>query len=403
MLALQGTIRDYAWGSRRVIAELQGRPTPSDGPEAELWLGAHPGGPAIVRRPGAAIGLPELLATAPEHWLGAAVLERFGPRLPFVLKVLAPERPLSLQVHPDAEQARAGYAAEEAAGAHHNYVDPYHKPELLVAVTPFETLCGFRDPAVSAEVLAGLGLAALQPVVTALRAGAAGLAEAVRMLLGWPEGERVKLVEAAARAVDTGPVEALPAALLRQLAGEYPGDPGVLVALLLNHVHLAPGQAIWMAAGNLHAHLRGCGVEVQAASDNVLRGGLTRKRVDVPELLRVLRFDVLADPVLAPVPVAPGVTTWPVPVDDFGMYRVCLDGTRAELDPAGPRVALCMAGRLKVCDAGEAIVLERGQAAFGAATAGPLALSGTGEAYVASAGPGVAPAYRTNPEISELG
>lgn len=380
METLHGTIRDYAWGSRRVLAEFQGRPAPTEGPEAELWLGAHPGAPARLDRPAGGTLLPDLLAAEPEHWLGAEVVARFGPRLPFLLKVLAPERPLSLQAHPDAEQARAGYAAEEAAGVHRNYVDPYHKPEMLVALHPFEALCGFRDPAVSAAVIAGLGLAELDPVVAALRRGVEGLGEAVGLLLTVPTHRRAGLVEAAVRAAGT-------AGLVPRLARDYPGDPGVLVALLLNHVALEPGQAIWMPAGNLHAYLRGCGVEIMAASDNVLRGGLTPKRVDVPELLRVLRFEVLADPVLLPVPVAPGVVTWPVPVPDFALYRVRVDGSApVRLAGSGPRVVLGTAGTVTAGDGDGALAVPRGTAAVGRAGAGALVLTGVGEAYVATVG-----------------
>ncbi|ASW53729.1 mannose-6-phosphate isomerase, class I [Plantactinospora sp. KBS50] len=420
METLHGTIRDYAWGSRRVLAEFQGRPAPTEGPEAELWLGAHPGAPARVDRPAGRTLLPDLLAAEPEHWLGAEVVARFGPRLPFLLKVLAPERPLSLQAHPDAEQARAGYAAEEAAGVHRNYVDPYHKPEMLVALHPFEALCGFRDPAVSAAAIAGLGLAELEPVVAALRRGVEGLGEAVRLLLTVPTHRRAGLVEAAVRAAGTAepaasaaagiaaPAPAAPAAgiaapaaagpaaaahgsgsagLVPRLARDYPGDPGVLVALLLNHVALEPGQAIWMPAGNLHAYLRGCGVEIMAASDNVLRGGLTPKRVDVPELLRVLRFEVLADPVLLPVPVAPGVVTWPVPVPDFALYRVRVDGSApVRLTGSGPRVVLGTAGTVTAGDDDGALAVPRGTAAVGRAGAGALVLTGVGEAYVATVG-----------------
>ncbi|MFB9239749.1 mannose-6-phosphate isomerase, class I [Plantactinospora siamensis] len=384
MESLHGPIRDYAWGSRTVLAELQCRPAPSPGPEAELWLGAHPGAPAAVDRPGGPVPLPDLLAAESEHWLGADVLARFGPRLPFLLKVLAPEKPLSLQAHPDPEQARAGYDAEEVAGAHHNYVDPYHKPEMLVALQPFEALCGFRDPAVSAEALAGLGLAELAPVVTALRRGVAGLADAVRLLLTWPADGRADLVDAAVKAAGAAQGRA---DLVPRLAADYPGDPGVLLALLLNHVSLAPGEAIWMPAGNLHAYLRGCGVEIMAASDNVLRGGFTPKRVDVDELLRVLRFEVLADPVLRAVPVQPGVVTWPVPVDDFALYRIRLDGAApVRLAPAGPRVVLSTAGTLTAGDDDGAVPVPCGTGVLSRAGAGPVELAGTGEAYLATVG-----------------
>ncbi|SCF35680.1 mannose-6-phosphate isomerase, type 1 [Micromonospora viridifaciens] len=381
MELLQGPIRDYAWGSRTAIARLQGRPVPSEGPEAELWLGAHPGAPATVDRDGTPVSLTDLLVAEPDHWLGERLVGRFGVRLPFLLKVLAADAPLSLQAHPDAEQARAGHVADAERV---NYVDPYHKPELLVALSEFDALCGFRDPVESAAAIAAFGVPALEPVVAALRTGPAGLREAVRLLLSWPPAERAGLVADVLAAEADGP----DASLARGLAADYPADPGVLVALLLHHVQLAPGEAIWMPAGNLHAYLRGIGVEIMAASDNVLRGGLTPKRVDVDELLRVLRFEVLDEPVIAAVPVAPGVVTWPVPVEDFALHRVELTagGPEARLALPGPRVVLCRAGRLVVDDGVGTVALGPGQAAVGTASGGPLVIGGEGEAYVATCG-----------------
>jgi mannose-6-phosphate isomerase len=386
---LHGPIRDYAWGSRSVIAGLQGRPVPSAGPEAELWLGAHPGSPAMVCQQDARVSLIELLAAEPGRWLGEEVLARFEGRLPFLMKLLAPEAPLSLQAHPDAEQARLGYAADEVLPptAHRNYVDPYHKPEMLVAIAPFEALCGFRDPRQSAAVLEAFDIPALKPLVACLRTGVAGLRDAVQRLLTWPAVDRAGLVETV-RTTDLGPGYANEQELVRRLAGWYPGDPGVLVALLLNHVWLEPGEAIWMPAGNLHAYLRGAGVEIMAASDNVLRGGLTPKHVDIAELLRVLRFEVLEDPLLVPEPVVPGVETWRVPVDDFALYRVRLDDglAQARLGVTGPRVVLGGSGAVVVRDAAGAVTVEPGRAAIGAADGGPLVFSGRGEVFVGTAG-----------------
>ncbi|WP_433129736.1 mannose-6-phosphate isomerase, class I [Micromonospora sp. CA-240977] len=385
MEPLYGPIRDYAWGSRSALALLQGRVAPSAGPEAELWLGAHPGAPARVDRAGQRVSLCDLVRDEPGQWLGQRVSERFGSRLPFLLKVLAADAPLSLQAHPDAEQARAGYAAEAGLPeGQRNYSDPHHKPELLVALTPFEALCGFRDPAESAEAIAAFGVPELTPVVAALRAGPAGLRTAVRTLLGWPVAERDGLLNS----VLAAPVDGPDAELARRLAEAYPADPGVLVALLLHHVRLVPGEAIWMPAGNLHAYLSGCGVEIMAASDNVLRGGLTPKRVDVDELLRVLRFEVLDEPVRAALPVGPGVDWWPVPVDDFALHRVRVGAAvpSVALPLPGPRVVLCAGGAVTVDDGVGAVTLVSGEAAIGTAAGEPLRISGDGEAYVATSG-----------------
>ncbi len=377
---LTGVIRPYAWGSRTAIAGLQGR-SPADGPEAELWLGAHPGDPSSVRGPDGPVNLDTLIADDPKGQLGLPVVEEYGVRLPYLMKVLAADAPLSLQAHPDAAYAASAFAAQETdSSLPRNYTDAYHKPEMLVALTPFEALCGFRDPSVSADALASLEIPALSPVVSALRSGVSGLRTAVQTLLSWPTADRAALVDA------VGPAQ--PLAL--SLASYYPGDPGVLVALLLNHVRLAPGEAIWMPAGNLHAYLRGTGVEIMAASDNVLRGGLTPKRVDVDELLRVLRFEVLDDPVLPGVPVAPGVTTWEVPVRDFALFRVELSGARppTPIPASGPRIVLGTAGDVFVAgDHGTPVAVPAGGAAFASADAGPITVAGVGEAFVAAVRP----------------
>lgn len=380
---LNGVIRPYAWGSRTVIAELQGRPAPSAGPEAELWLGAHPGDPSTVTGPDGPVSLATLIADDPKAQLGEQVADQFGPRLPYLLKVLAAESPLSLQAHPGEAYAKEAFARQEADPAlPKNYTDGHHKPEMLVAITPFEALCGFRSPAVSADALAAVDLPALAPVISALRAG--DLRSAVHTLLTWPSADRATLTDAVR--VSTHPS----LALARELVAHYPGDPGALVALLLNHVRLAPGEAIWMPAGNLHAYLHGAGVELMAASDNVLRGGLTPKRVDVDELLAVLRFEVLDDPILPAVNLEPGVSTWPVPVPDFALYRVDLDGTRppTEVPAGGPRIILDVAGDTFVGESvdGTPVELTPGAAAFAPAEAGRIKVAGTGTVFVATVG-----------------
>jgi mannose-6-phosphate isomerase len=395
VLPLRGAIRPYAWGSRTAIAQLQGRPTPSSEPEAELWLGAHPGDPATLDRADGPVSLADAIAEDPKGQLGAQVLGEFGARLPYLMKVLAADAPLSLQAHPDADHARRAYAAQQAdPDAPRNYNDEFHKPEMLVALTPFDALCGFRAPDVSAAVLEELRVPALAPVIAELRAGVTGLRDAVRTLLTWPEADRPALVEAVVAAALAKPAEhpyAIGFALATDLAGHYPGDPGVLVALLLNQVRLAPGEAIWMPAGNLHAYLSGAGVEIMAASDNVLRGGLTPKRVDVDELLRVLRFEVLDDVVLPAADVAPGVVTWPVPAREFALHRVALSASlpSVALPVDGPRVVLCVRGEVTVTTGdgaavGAGVRVAAGSAAFAAADAGTITVSGDGEAFVAS-------------------
>jgi len=381
---LDNPIRPYAWGSRTAIAGLQGRPAPTREPEAELWIGAHPDSPsAVAGRP-----LTEVIAADPAAALGESSVAAFGARLPFLMKVLAAGEPLSLQAHPTNEQAEAGFAAEEAAGkpcgaADRNYKDRHHKPELLVAVEPFDALCGFADPHLTADRLAGLGVAELGPTIAVLRQPdrSAALRDAVAGLMGLGDTARKGLVEEVVAAARTRSGYELAVAL-----GErYPGDVGVVVALLLNHVRLAPGEAVWMPAGNLHAYLHGTGVEIMAASDNVLRGGLTPKHVDVPELLRVLRFEVLEDPVVRPEPVAPGLVTWATPADDFVLHRASVDGAPITLPGHGPRLVLCLRGEVRVDDGAGAVTMRGGQAAFGAAGR-TATVTGVGEVYQGAPG-----------------
>ena len=372
MQPLVGRIRTYAWGSRTALAQLTGRPQPSTGPEAELWFGAHPDDPSAMPDG----SLLDALSADPEGLLGAGVVREFGPRLPYLLKVLAAESNMSLQTHPDASRAAVAFDA-----AHPGYTDGYHKPELLVALEEFDALCGFRDPSVSADVLAALRVPALAPVVEALRAPVPAdrrLRRAVELLMEWPVEERPALVADVAAAGEP---------LAKDLGDRYPGDVGVVVSLLLNRVALAADDAVFMPAGNLHCYLCGLGVEAMAASDNVLRGGLTPKRVDVPELLRVLRFEVLEQPVVSAVPVGPGVLTWPVPVRAFALYTATVGvagPARAgpvELPATGPRVVLSVAGAVTATSGANSLPLAPGGALFVAAGEPPVRLSGDGTVF----------------------
>jgi mannose-6-phosphate isomerase len=341
-------------------------------------MGAHPDSPSRV----GGVPLDAVLAAAPDR-LGPAVTERFGARLPFILKLLAAAEPLSLQAHPDAGTAARRYAEERAAGAPvYSYTDPYAKPELLVAVEPMDALCGFRDPGASAAALDRLGVAALDPVVAGLRGQAsvgARLRAAVETLLRWPAPDRGRVVADVAASGACPPHVAA-------LAARHPGDMGVIVAMLLHHVALCAGDAIWMPAGNMHAYLRGTGVELLGASDNVLRGGFTPKRVDVEELLLVLDYAVLAEPLMKPVILQPGLVTWPTPVAEFALTRADLHADHpVELPAGGPRVVFCLTGSVTADDGAGAITLSGGRSAFGSAGR-PVTLSGDGVTFVATTG-----------------
>ncbi|MCW2568717.1 MAG: manA [Mycobacterium sp.] len=406
---LYTTIRPYAWGSRTALAELQGRPAPADGPEAELWMGSHSGAPSRVVRDGRTVDLGVVLAADPVGELGAGVVAAFGAHLPYLLKVLAVAEPLSLQAHPDAEQARAGFAAEEAAGiprdaATRTFRDASPKPELMCALTRFEALCGFRRVAETVRLLDRLqatwGVAPLVPYAERLRAGGTGaLRDVVGALLRLGGTDRDRLVTAVGEACagaaekadggsdgsDDADADARTYGRIADLAERHPGDPGVVVALLLNHLWLDPGDAIFVPAGSLHAYLHGVGVEVMANSDNVLRGGLTPKHVAADALLGVLRFD--AGPVLPVrwVEDHRGLRRWETATPEFSLGRVAVDGTVA-LDGGVPQLLLCVAGSVRATAGATTVDLTGGTAAFVRAGDPAVSLSGRGTVFVAAPG-----------------
>jgi mannose-6-phosphate isomerase len=389
MWPLTSAVRDYPWGSRTVIPELLGRPVPADRPQAELWMGAHPDNPS--RLPDGR-GLDAAISADPVRLLGPAVTERFGPRLPFLMKVLAADSPLSLQAHPTTAQAQAGYAAEEAAGVPKDdptrtFKDPYHKPELLLALTTFEALCGFRPVEESLHCLAKLQLPEVKPTIAALARG--GLRAAIPQLLALPADRRTELVEAVARKAASFVAAHDPEFIntyrwAASLAETYPGDPGVVISLMCNHLKLAPGEAVFLPAGNLHAYLSGAGIEVMASSDNVLRGGLTTKHVDLAALIEVLDFTDGRIPVIHPV-LGPGGLRYPVPVEDFDLTRIALDEGTGTLTTRGPQLLLCTEGGAVLASADGELDLAKGQAAFVPAGA-PVSARGPAVLYRATTG-----------------
>ncbi|SMQ16725.1 mannose-6-phosphate isomerase, type 1 [Streptomyces sp. Ag82_O1-12] len=365
---LDNTVRPYAWGSPTAIPQLLGV-EPTGEPQAEMWMGAHPGAPSRTDRG----TLVEVVDADPEKELGPAAVARFGPRLPFLLKILAAGAPLSLQVHPDLAQAKQGYADEERRGIpvdapHRNYKDANHKPELICALTEFDGLCGFRDPLEAAALLDDLGVDSLKPYVDLLHAHPedAALREVLTAILSADPDEMSRTVAEAAVACDRLGGAYAPYA---DIAHHYPGDPGVIAAMLLNHVRLQPGEALYLGAGVPHAYLDGLGVEIMANSDNVLRCGLTPKHVDVPELLRIVRF-LPSDPgVLRPEASPDGEEVYETPIDEFRLSRYVLPeaGAAHDLTRPTPQILLCTAGTVRAGEhdltPGESVFVPAGEKA----------------------------------------
>jgi mannose-6-phosphate isomerase len=404
---LDNPVRHYAWGSACDIPEFLG--VPADGtPQAELWMGAHPGDSSRALRGGTSRSLADLIAADPAAELGPAVAAQYGGRLPFLLKVLSAGQPLSLQVHPDRRHAAARFADPRYAD---DYTDDNHKPELICALRDgFEALCGFRPvPGTLAllDALAVPGLAAYRQLLAG-QPGADGLRAAVTEILagaaagagpgdagggslanvgGGSLAETIAAVGLAGqRVADGGGEWAAAGRACALLAASYPSDPGVLVALLLNHAVLDEGEALFVAAGVPHCYLHGFGAEAMAASDNVLRAGLTSKRVNVPELLEVLDFRP------APLHVLhaerDGVQeTYPVPVPDFRLGRLVLGADPVLLPGGGPQILLCIAGTARLrAPEGPELDLARGASAYLAASCAGVTAAGPAKLLRATVG-----------------
>jgi mannose-6-phosphate isomerase len=351
-----------------------------------------------------------MIMAEPTQALGEQVHARFGGRLPFLMKLLAAKEPLSLQVHPHRERAVRRFAEQMAAGIPINarersYPDSSHKPEMIYALTRFEGMAGFRDASKSAAILRGLELNWVNEVADELEAShaQAALRDVVTTWLSWPSSEvgmRLAEVRAAALVAQhrvhgasrlRRPVLLNASEVAREsvrvyaatvpLVERYPQDPGVLVALLLNHVVLAPGESMFINAGIVHAYTSGFGVEIMAASDNVVRAGLTAKHVDIPELLEVANFSPIDPPRWAPSPTHGGIRLSP-PVEEFELLILDPQGERVTLEPGGPRLTICLRGEIELDTEGMHATFSQGQSAFIEAYGQPLTISGHGQVAV---------------------
>jgi mannose-6-phosphate isomerase len=402
MFVLENEIKPYAWGSRTAFSELFDLANPNAEPQAELWMGAHPLGPSRLASGAADTTLLDLIAREPEAVLGAGVRGSFGDRLPFLLKALAADAPLSIQAHPNPEQARRGYEADDAAGIpldapQRNYRDRSHKPELLCALTRFEALCGFRTPRESLLLVSELGVPELTSLTVPLRSSpdADGLRGVLSLLFS--EGtQRPALVEAVVSAcAKVGPRSVRYARELAwggALAARYPGDVGCVLALLLNLVVLKPGEAIFLPAGNLHSYLGGTGVEIMANSDNVLRAGLTPKHVNPSELLRIVDFRPgpveLVEPTLRGEATTGAVeVVYSTPASEFELSRLELDGgSWRPQSRRGPEIVFCTRGEFELGVAGQRVTLERGRSALFLAADSIYEVAGAGRLFRAQVG-----------------
>lgn len=455
MIGLQGCIREYEWGSHTAIPAIFGQ-SRSLIPVAELWFGAHPDGSALcvdattahfvhspifsagractsagevhvngsagkARASGSAgkaplettetvadaselhtsagqvrktsMTLQEYIAEDPIGALGRHAV-RNNNQLPYLVKLIAPERPLSLQVHPSLDQARAGFERENRAGIartapERNYKDANHKPELIYALTRFEALAGLRTTRRVEEILSGLDLPLTNHLLQTLRSD--GVSAVFSHLLSEKTRPgREEIAELVGRCRERRLAQKSPSVradnIAERLAADYPDDPGVVASLLMNPVTLRPGESLFIPAGTVHAYLSGLGVEIMSASDNVLRAGLTSKHVDVPELLRVMDQSAVPPIRVAPEKMSLSHSTFYVPVDDFELSVVKLTDalTEEKIRARGPRIILCLEGAINVFTQNERCTVNTGKAVFIRDDEGPVRMRGVGKAIIAS-------------------
>lgn len=383
IIRISSSPQPYDWGSTTAIPNLLGV-EPNGQPQAELWFGAHDRSETHFVDP--PLGVPSTL----NEWVKRRGNSAAPARLPFLMKVLAADRPLSLQAHPTLEQARKGFDDEEQRQIHidaptRNYRDRWHKPELIVALEDgFQALCGFREPEATSRFLRAMSAQAspeqaevLEKI--AVRLARVGLEPVVGALLRDSDVGVVDALVSASRSPVSG-WEA-ESELICRLSDVYPSDMGIAVAALMNFVTLAKNEALFLPAGNIHAYVRGIGVEIMASSDNVLRGGLTSKNIDVDELLSVLEFSSSGVPRVAPVQRSDGAIEYPVPVVDFQLFAVDA-GKSAELELRRPSIVLSAEGRSWVRSATQHVHLAQGEVAFVEGLEHPISIGTSGRAYI---------------------
>ena len=390
ILPLECAVRHYDWGSRSALGRLLGRPA-SGRPEAELWMGAHPAAPSVARVGARQVTLDRLIAQHPAETLGRAPLEGHDATLPFLFKVLALGKPVSVQAHPTRARAVRGFEAEQRAGVpldapHRSYKDRGHKPEVMMALEPMVVLSGIRP---FDEIHAALTAAGVGELAAPASAGVQDTAVAIRRLLrATMTLDAVSGARLHRRLVDGSTRDTAEGAVLATLAGHFPDDPTVIAALLLNLVELEPGEALYTPPGRLHAFVSGAGIELMANSDNVLRAGLTSKHVDADELLAATDLRPAAPARIVPRTAGPAERVYPAPAEEFRLSVIDLE-FGGSFTPQGAEILLLMGEAARLRWPGGTLTVRRGDAVFVPASVTEYEARGTGRLYRARAGSGI--------------
>jgi mannose-6-phosphate isomerase len=412
---LINTIQKYAWGDRHIMPDFMRKANPDNEPWAELWMGAHPKAPSrVVRWPPASdepglSTLDALIAADPISMLGQETVRCFDGKLPFLFKLLAAGMPLSIQAHPARAKARRGYEKEQETSipldaSERNYKDPNHKPETIIALSRFEGLCGFRpidEIVTNIKLVAGqhwrhyAGRLADDP-------GKLELSVLFYNMISAKDDTKARILRTtlhrAERIIKDEPPASTNARTfgwIKRLMDIYPDDIGAVAPLMLNLFDLRPGQALFLGPGEPHAYLGGFGAEIMANSDNVLRGGLTSKYVDVPEFISVLGYDSHSIEVLEAIPGEDGFMNYPDRCADFSIARATINNSlESGARPDAPEILLCTSGELQI-DAAEQhhsgrLAMLRGDSVFVPANVPAYRITGNGDVFRASLPHGIA-------------
>jgi mannose-6-phosphate isomerase len=392
---LKNPTQEYAWGSKTVIQALLGQAESKDKPIAELWMGDHPKAASNALIEGEWQSLDEVIKRSPESILGKDAAKRFSNRLPFLFKVLAVDSPLSIQVHPNLEQARAGFARENSLkiplnAPNRNYKDENHKPEILCALTPFQGLKGFRKIEEILALMEKIASSSLSEELDRLKmeANTIGLKGFFTTLMRMDRPRQSLVVSEAVRLAEKLANEDQAFYWMVELNKAYPGDIGVFSPVILNLVQLEPGEAIYLPAGELHAYLCGVGVELMANSDNVLRGGLTSKHIDVIELLKIVNFKTGPVKIIKPEKHGMIERTYPTPAEEFLLSKLSVDegGVFTSPQDRSVEILICLKGKADVKDLGnsELLRLDKGKSIIVPAAVSQYQIEGNTTFYKAS-------------------
>ena len=390
---LENQVQDYAWGSRTAIQELMGVRDRQETPWAELWMGAHPKAPSSVVTDNEKIELNTLVGRYPKQILGTGTAERFNNTLPFLFKVLAAEHPLSIQAHPDKTQAKAGFERENKLkipidAPHRNYRDPWPKPEIICAIEPFTALNGFRPADAIAGFFQSFCPAELAAQIKFLNdePNASGIKKMFASLLRMEEKTKQRTIQSAIeKAVKTDSPEG---EWVQKIHEQYPDDIGVLSPLFLTLIQLEPYSAMFLSPGRMHAYLKGVGIELMANSDNVLRGGLTGKHMDVQELMRTVSFEPSPIEILRPVAKNDWESVYPADAEEFILSRMQTNNQYKYRcsENHGLEILLCMKGSATITQGTEKTLLniEKGSSVLIPANAGTYEIRGEAFFFKAS-------------------